>query len=168
MTLHWLADWLRGADPRARVDALRVLAMVEETRALDAVTWIATHDPEPGVRSVAEWAAAILRDAQVRGHSTAKALEALYHPKPAPDREAHFLLGLEAVPGRSRAQQIAIEHIYERHLEEALSTRQADAAPAQPVPTSTPHALPRVESLDDFAALLEAGLVHLRVEQSDD
>lgn len=168
MALYWLADWLRSADPRVRVDALRVLAMVEETRALDAASWIAAHDPEPGVRSVAEWSAAILRDAQARGHSTAKAIEALYQPKPAPDREAHFLLGLEAVPGRSRAQQIAIEHIYERHLEEALSMRQADAAPPQPAPASTPRDLPRVESLDDFAALLDAGLVHLRVERSDD
>lgn len=162
---------LQSSDPRVRVSTLRILAMVEETQALRAVTWIASHDPEPGVREVAAWAEAILRRAHERGHSTRAAVEALFAPQAANKREEAFLSELELDVARAdlgRASNYALAQAYRRELDEALRA-------ARPVPVEaedTPAALPApagqpalsVDGPPDFSDLLDAGLTYLTPE----
>ena len=45
MELKDLVGRLRDPDPWVRVESLRILAMVEETRALPHVEWIYKNDP---------------------------------------------------------------------------------------------------------------------------
>ncbi len=162
---------LKSGDPRVRVSALRILAMVEETQALRAVAWIASHDPEPGVREVAAWAEAILRQAHERGHSTRAAVEALFAPKPVNEREEAFLSELELEATRadlSRASNYALEQAYRRELDEALRAARstpeeaADAPAGLPAPAGQP--VLSVDGPADFSDLLDAGLTYLTPE----
>src|SRR5215468_9897054 len=66
MELKELLERLKNPDPWVRVEALRILAMVEETRALKAIEEVFKNDPEPGVQQVAQWAGRIVWQAQKR------------------------------------------------------------------------------------------------------
>lgn len=64
MELKDLQARLHDPDQWVRVETLRILAMVEETRALREIEWVFKNDPEPGVRQVAQWAGRIVYAAQ--------------------------------------------------------------------------------------------------------
>lgn len=59
---------LADPDPWVRVEALRILAMVEETRAMPDIERVFKTDPEPGVRQVAQWAGRIVYQAVKRAN----------------------------------------------------------------------------------------------------
>ncbi|WP_119072914.1 hypothetical protein [Aggregatilinea lenta] len=168
MNIQALPQRLRDPDPRVRVETLRILAMVEETEALRAVEWIAARDPEAGVRDVAQWTAAILREAQERGHSTREAVRTLYERHAAEDREEAFLAELElnlADVGKNQARHFAMEQAYRRQMDDLLRRPHEDAdddVPALPAPDGA--APLSVEGPADFSDLLDAGLTILKVE----
>ncbi|GAB4553781.1 MAG: hypothetical protein OHK0023_23180 [Anaerolineae bacterium] len=60
MALADLIQQLSNPDQWTRVEALRILAMVEEARAFEAIRAVYEHDPEPGVREIALWAGKII------------------------------------------------------------------------------------------------------------
>ncbi len=165
-----LPQRLRDSDPRVRVETLRILAMVEETDALRAVEWIGARDPEPGVREVAQWAAAILRAAHERGHSTREAVKALYERREAEDRQEAFLAELElnlADVGKNTARHYAMEQAYRRQMDELLrrprtEPDESEQTPALPAPGGVVSL--SVDGPADFSDLLDAGLTNLNVE----
>jgi len=123
MDIQELAQRLRDPDPRVRVEALRILAMVEETRALGAVRWVYLHDPEPGVRDVANWTGNLLWQAHRRGYSTEHALEEMFKRPMSPETQARFLESFEfdqSIDGNLKARRFAAEQLYRRRLDEAL------------------------------------------------
>lgn len=69
-----LIDLLKDNNPAVRIQALRTLAMLEETRAIEHIKWIFHNDPSAEVRDVAQWAGSIVWKAQERGYSTERAL----------------------------------------------------------------------------------------------
>jgi len=172
MDIDSLAERLRDPDPRVRVETLRILAMVEETQALEAIRWLYRNDPEPGVRDVAGWAGRLIWQAQRRGHSTQQAVEALFVRALSPDSQERFLASLEQFDlryARHRdTQTYAIDQTYRRQLNEALHD-QASPPGVSETPARVParetrptglvqSAPPRdvlVEYIDD---LLDAGL----------
>jgi hypothetical protein len=179
MEIEHLAERLRDSDPRVRVETLRILAMVEETRALEAVRWIFQNDPEPGVREVADWAGRLIWEAQQRGHSTQRALEELFARPMSAELQALFLASqsqyrLQDTRNRE-AQRYATDQTYRRQLDNAFRGEETPqfgeaALPLLPAETIS-AALPakttvrrsdpaRDNSLDqmDDLALLDAGL----------
>lgn len=149
MVIQELAQRLRDPDPRVRVETLRILAMVEETRALGAVRWVYLYDPEPGVRDVANWAGDLLWQAHQRGHSTERALEAMFTRPMSPETQARFLESFEfdrTVDGSLKARRFAAEQLFRRRLDEAL--RGPDAGDDVRTDGDSPPALqpPRDES----------------------
>jgi hypothetical protein len=77
MIFEDLLQQLHDPAPTQRIQALQVLALVEETRALDLMLHLYKHDPNSEVRSVAKWAGSAVWRAQQAGHSTEGALKAL-------------------------------------------------------------------------------------------
>jgi hypothetical protein len=123
MDLNSLAERLRDPDPRVRVETLRILAMVEETRALGAVGWLYQHDPEPGVREVANWAGRLLWEAHKGGHSTQRAVEEMFRRKFSPERQKYFLQTMQFVSPRTRNrkfQKFVEDEEYRRRLNEVM------------------------------------------------
>jgi hypothetical protein len=123
MDIQQLAQRLRDPDPRIRVEALRILAMVEETRALGVVRWVYLHDPEPGVREVANWTGRLLWEAHQRGHSTERALEDMFKRPMSPESQIRFLESFEFDVGvgvNLKARRFAAEQTFRRRLDEAL------------------------------------------------
>lgn len=127
----WL-DRLQDSDPAVRIEALRVLAMVEETEALPAVGKVYKHDPDPAVRGVAGWAGRLIWQAQQRGHSTASVLSASVRPETTADQEESMLRSLEANMGdgredpelRSRLEQDRLK----REMVEVMRQREVDVS----------------------------------------
>ncbi|HLA44583.1 MAG TPA: HEAT repeat domain-containing protein [Aggregatilineales bacterium] len=78
MNLHELTNLLHHPDSQQRIAALRVLAMLEETRALNAIAWVFKKDSDPQVREVAKWAGSMIWIAQEHGHSTEAAIEQFF------------------------------------------------------------------------------------------
>lgn len=76
MNFETLTNRLYEADPQIRIETLRILAMLEETRAINAIVLIYRNDPDARVREVAKWAGNIIWQAKQRGHSTEAALSA--------------------------------------------------------------------------------------------
>lgn len=172
MDVFRLAQRLRDPDPRVRVEALRILAMVEETRALEAVAWVYKNDPEPGVRDVANWAGRIIFAARQRGHSTQKAVEDMFAEPLSPEREELFLEGLEfglsepKKDGHRAVRRFLAEQTYQRRLTDAMRlpgpASQDDAVPGLPPPKSSD--VPPVAPLSSTGDLLDAGLTDLFAE----
>ena len=109
---------------------LRILAMVEETRALGAIKWVYKHDPEPGVRDVANWAGQVIWQASQRGHSTQGAIEELFDRKFSPEREAQFIRTLAFAPvdpKKKAARAYASDQAYQRELRDIFKTGDVDA-----------------------------------------
>lgn len=151
MDIHDLAQKLRDPDPRVRVESLRVLAMLEETRALDAIRWIYKHDPEPGVRAVANWAGQLVWEAHKRGHSTQRAVEEMFERRFSSDLQERFLQTLEfdMPPIKAMAaKRYAARQAYDRQLNELFTDRDDDLEPTDPDSPVIP-ALPP-PSLDDL------------------
>ncbi len=172
MDVFGLVRRLRDPDPRVRVEMLRILAMVEETRALAAIAWVYRHDPEPGVREVADWAGRLIHAAQQRGHSTQQAVEEMFTGAMSPERQESFLRALESSladvgqGGHRAARRFAIEQGYQRRLSDAMQTSEQAAqdealAPALPEPVQDAPAAETPSEPDD---LLDAGLTDLFAE----
>ncbi|GEM_PF-2442360 len=166
MDLAQLAAQLRDSDPRRRVEALRILAMVEETRALEVVRWIYQNDPEPGVRDVAYWAGGLLWQAQQRGHSTERALDELFGRKQSSERQEQFIDNLSfSLPQtkNARVRRFAADMEYWERLNDALQGKPESEdepppmLPAQLIPPSVSP--PAASPTDDD--LLDAGLSEL-------
>lgn len=141
MDIQELAQRLRDPDPRVRVEALRILAMVEETRALGAVRWVYLHDPEPGVRDVANWTGNLLWQAHQRGYSTEHALEEMFKRPMSAETQARFLESFEFdrdIDGNLKARRFAAEQLFRRRMDEAL--RAPDAHHDQGAETGLPPA----------------------------
>ncbi|MBN1967133.1 MAG: HEAT repeat domain-containing protein [Anaerolineae bacterium] len=94
MTFESLLQRLDHPDAAVRAETLQILAMVEETRALQAVARVFRHDPDPRVRQTAAAAGRLLQAAQQRGHSTEQALAAHFAADLSNEREALFLDGV--------------------------------------------------------------------------
>ncbi|HEX3052549.1 MAG TPA: HEAT repeat domain-containing protein [Aggregatilineaceae bacterium] len=168
MDLAQLAAQLRDSDPRRRVEALRILAMVEETRALEAVRWLYQNDPESGVREVAYWAGSLLWQAQQRGHSTELALDELFGRKQSSELQEQFIDNLSfnlPQTKNSRVRRFAADMEYWERLNDALlgkpepEDEPPPILPAQLIPPSSPSASPSAPPADDD--LLDAGLSEL-------
>jgi hypothetical protein len=169
MDVFGLAERLRDPDPRVRVETLRILAMVEETRALAAVAWVYRHDPEPGVREVANWAGRLIHAAQQRGYSTQKAIEEMFTAA-SPDREGAFLEQLEAGlssigDGQHRAtRRFAAEQEYQRQLDAAMRPPVDAAEQDDDVVQALPPVVTGDASVDDGDDAASESVVS---EQSD-
>jgi hypothetical protein len=167
MDIEGLPLRLRDPDPRVRVEALRILAMVEETRALDAVRWIYKHDPEAGVREVADWAGRLIWVAYQRGYTTERALEELFARPAATEHQERFLASLSRCDLRQArhrdSQTYASEQVFRRQLEDALRGEDESAVPDELPRLLPPLRIPdKTQAVDasDVAGddLLDAGL----------
>lgn len=69
-----LIEGLSHARPEVRLDVARVLGMLDETRALEALRARYPAEPDPTVRSAIAWAGRRLHDAQQSGYDTLNAL----------------------------------------------------------------------------------------------
>ncbi len=127
----WLAR-LQHPDPAVRIEALQVLAMVEETEALPAVGMVYKRDPDPAVREVARWAGRLIWEAQQRGHSTAKVLETTFQPGVSNEREELVIrsleTGLDAGRDHSEIQFQLEQDRLKREMVEAMRTREVDVS----------------------------------------
>jgi hypothetical protein len=167
MDIESLPLWLRDPDPRVRVEALRILAMVEETRALEAIRWIFTNDPEPGVREVADWAGRLIWTAYQRGYSTQRAMEEMFARPFTTEHQERFLESLSRYDLREarhrQTQTYAAEQTFRRQLDELLRREDEPAAAADvprlppPLNIVEPPTVLDVSDLDDDD-LLDAGL----------
>lgn len=72
--LETLLDGLSHAQPAVRLDVARVLGMLDETQALDALRQRYHAEPDPAVRAVIAWAGKRVHDAQQAGYDTLNAL----------------------------------------------------------------------------------------------
>lgn len=103
--LEELLERLKHPDQWVRVETLRILAMVEETRALPAIAEVYRNDPEAGVRQVAIWAGQIIYAAKRRTQS-----QSAVAPAPPPDRQEALLRSLIEKDHRTYDQmQIALQ-----------------------------------------------------------
>ncbi|WP_119072157.1 HEAT repeat domain-containing protein [Aggregatilinea lenta] len=74
MRLNTLIASLAHPTPSVRLDVVRVLGMVEETRALDALRAQLATEADPDIRAAIQWAGQRLYSAQQAGYSTIDAL----------------------------------------------------------------------------------------------
>lgn len=72
--LETLLGGLSHAQPAVRLDVARVLGMLDETRALDALRHQYHVEPDPAVRAAVVWAGKRVYDAQQSGYDTLNAL----------------------------------------------------------------------------------------------
>jgi len=72
--LETLLGGLSHAQPAVRLDVARVLGMLDETQALDALRQRYHAEPDPAVRAVIAWAGKRVHDAQQAGYDTLNAL----------------------------------------------------------------------------------------------
>jgi hypothetical protein len=121
MVVERLVSGLKHASPLARVETLRVLAMLEETQALPALRAMLTTETDPDVRTVLKWAGMVLWEAKQRGYSTRAAIREFFRldrgPSPEELEEQKKLKMLE--------QQAEIERI--KNQEDALGRQAAGA-----------------------------------------
>ncbi len=103
MDLQTLIHNLKHGDSARRIETLQIIAMVEETEALPALSWICKHDRDPRVRQTAQWAGKLVWQAHQRGHSTQRAIQALYEACVSAEQEEIFLDGVatELVAGKT-------------------------------------------------------------------
>jgi hypothetical protein len=74
MQLDTLINGLNHPEPSVRLDVVRVLGMVEETRVLDALRQRYAAETDPAVREAIQWAGQRLYSAQQAGYSVVDAL----------------------------------------------------------------------------------------------
>lgn len=132
---------LKAPDQWVRVEALRILAMVEEVRALPAIAEVYRNDPEAGVRQVALWAGRIIlaakRSAQAQNATTAAQLA---------DREDALLHSLIEKDHRTYDQM-------QIHLQQALLLESRPKTLPAPILPPSPSQAPL-----DLMRLLDEGL----------
>jgi hypothetical protein len=179
MDIFNLVQRLRHPDPRIRVETLRILAMVEETRALAVIGWVYQNDPESGVREVANWAGQLIFAAKQRGYSTQRAIEGMFSPQHSSNTQELFLQTLErdleeaGSTGHRATQRYAAEQAYHRRLSEALrpvdepdddTPPQLEDGQRRALPATPPAATTRRKTVENEQDLLDAGLSDLFAE----
>lgn len=153
MNFDTLIRQLYDLDPRKRAESLRVLGMVEETRAFNTIVLIFHHDPDPRVREIAKWAGKLIQEARQRGHDTQAALYA--HQSQLKQTQLPNLLmrglAFEAADGQKNTMDIVqqMQSSWEQ-LDMIEQARQATT-------TQTMALLPQSAEIDDLD-LLSAGL----------
>lgn len=155
-----LLQRLRDADPRVRVETLRILAMVEETQALEPIRWVYQNDPDPAVRQVAYWAGQLVWQAQQRGHSTQRAIEQMFNRPVAAEHADQYLSEFQIDVSKIEDRTIrhyAVDADFRRRMSDALLDH-PEETPRLPDKSSD---LPKPPDPDD---LLEAGLTDLSFE----
>ncbi|MCC7207204.1 MAG: hypothetical protein IT323_07860 [Anaerolineae bacterium] len=65
-----LIHGLNNPNPAARIEMLRMLAMLEETAALPTLRSLSERESDPAVRETIRWTGGIIAAAAARGHST--------------------------------------------------------------------------------------------------
>jgi hypothetical protein len=160
MDIYSLVQRLRDADPGVRVETLRILAMVEETQALEPIRWVYQHDLDPNVRQVAYWAGQIVWQAQQRGHSTQQAMEAMFNKPISSDHEdlylSEFQIDVSKIEDRT-IRHYVVDADFRRRLSDVL----LDHPQEPPHLPDKPSNAPTRQDPDD---LLEAGLTDLSFE----
>jgi hypothetical protein len=141
VNLDELRQRLHDPDQWVRVEALRILAMVEETRALRDIEWVFKNDPEPGVRQVAQWAGRIVYAAFKQSQRATASL-----PSPSVSDSEDALLG-SLVDKDHRTYNQMQEQLLQHELVSAMQSEQ----PALPPPKVS-------SETTDAPGLLEAGL----------
>lgn len=132
MNLQTLLHRLQDADPAVRIETLRILAMVEETQALQAVAHVFKTDPDVRVRQMAQWAGQLLWQAHQRGHSTEQALRQQYAAPAKPEHEEMLIAEISSptFTGKSKLdQKFLIERelqAQQRELLDALREKPSD------------------------------------------
>ena len=109
MDFHDLKNRLHDSDPRVRVETLRVLAMLEETRALENIVMVYKNDPDERVRHVAKWAGNIIWQAKERGHTTEAAIQAHFKRPVRPDLEQMVIDGATSDAASDPALTLGLE-----------------------------------------------------------
>lgn len=160
MDILSLVQRLRDADPRVRVETLRILAMVEETQALEPIRQVYLNDLDPRVREAAYWAGQIVWQAQQRGHSTQRAMDEMFKKPISADHEelylSEFQVDVSKIENR-HLRHYAVDADFRRRLSDAM----ADHSQETPLLPDKPSASPKSQDPDD---LLEAGLTDLSLE----
>lgn len=147
---------LHDPDQWVRVEALRILAMVEETRALKEIEVVYRHDPEPGVRQVAQWAGRILYAAVRQSKVDTQSATPV---NTASDREEALLSSL--VEKDQLTYTMMQEQLLQRQLNDNLrpstnSSRATSAPP--PTPEQPPRQIIPADEPFDPLRLLDDGL----------
>lgn len=144
-----LIQRLRDPDQWVRVEALRILAMVEEARALREIEWVYKNDPEMGVRQVAQWAGRSIMAAAKTTTSNAAPI-----PDKQADRQDALLSSLIEKDPRTYGQMQA--QLLKQELLDEM--RQPPAAPPTPIKADMPELTAPPNHPPDRMALLDAGL----------
>lgn len=113
---HVLIAGMKNPVPAARIETLRVLAMVEETQALSAMRILAEAETDRDVLNTLHWAGDLVARAARNGYSTEVAMAAYYriNQKPNEDeqKEAELLrrmgheLDMDLIQMRNKAAAI--------------------------------------------------------------
>ena len=149
MLLEELQQRLRDPDQWVRVEALRILAMVEETRALSDIEWVYKNDPEPGVRQVAQWAGRIIYTYAKQANNQALS------QVPQISRDEELLLS-SIVEKDHRTYDLVQAQMQQQDLMDAARSRQT-ASPSLG-PGDTRRREINIRANDDLMDLLDAGL----------
>lgn len=139
-----LINQLSHAEPLQRIYALQVLAMLEETRALNAIHHVFKNDPDERVRQAAKWAGGLIWQAQQRGYSTEQAMND-HFAKQASEKQRDAMVSNLLIPvGDDRALKADMDALQTQwqHLDTMKRTHTTQTAPVHQ---------------DDFD-LLDAGL----------
>jgi hypothetical protein len=128
-----LLERLKHPDQWVRIETLRILAMVEEVRALNAIAQVYRTDPEPGVRQVAHWAGQIIYAAKRSARAQATAPDSA-----RADRQEAFLQSLIEKDHRTyELMRLSLQR-------EALREERLSAPLALPSPSQAPLDLMRL------------------------
>jgi len=160
MDLQQLINMLHDDSPLKRVAALRVLAMLEETRAINAIVVVYKNDPDERVREIAKWAGGIIWRAQERGYSTQNAIAAHFQKTPQDKKRdmedvlAHSVL----THGLDLEQTVALQNQLDLARVKSDQLDQLRGDPHQ-YDTQLMNTLSRQITQDDLD-MLDAGLNH--------
>lgn len=108
MDLQFLLFGLKAADASTRIETLQIIAMIEETEAIEAMAYVFNHDPDPRVRKAAQWAGRLVWQAQQRGHSTRQAMHNLYQRSVSADSQELFLDSVAADLTEAKSERVAL------------------------------------------------------------
>lgn len=129
MALADLIQQLSNPDQWARVEALRILAMVEDARALDSIRAVYEGDPEPGVREIALWAGKIIYTAATQSQPQTTSSTDEQELKRL--REASFLRGFVGMKYFASAEaEILQQELEDEIREKSRSKAQTDELPS--------------------------------------
>ncbi len=150
-----LQQRLKDPDQWVRVEALRIVAMVEEIRALGDIERIFKTDPEPGVRQVAQWAGRLVYAAYKQQKRSTEQLAAATESA----ENAHEERLIAGMIDKGSTYQMMQDQLLQRELQDTMKK----GSTLQPAPTIVPMLEPRRDAnyrrpITDVNELLDAGL----------